>query len=67
MVNIQSAAAAIMRGIKIRKKIEDRKKPHGKNILSASATQGGHNDVIWKKAQQKPIGQLSIAVGSFIQ
>jgi len=43
MVDIQSAAAEIRRGIKKRKKIEDRKKPQGKNIMSSSATQGGHN------------------------
>jgi len=42
-VDIQSAAAEIRRGIK--KKIEDRKKPQDKNIMSASATQGGHNKV----------------------
>jgi len=40
MVDIQSAAAEIRRG----KKIERRKKPQGKNIMAASATQGGHND-----------------------
>jgi len=40
MVDIQSAAAEIRRGIK---KIE-RKKPQGKNIMSASATQGGHKE-----------------------
>jgi len=39
MVGIQSEAAEIRRGIK---KI-DRKKSMGKNIMSASATQGGHN------------------------
>jgi len=39
MVDIQSAAAEIRRGIK---KEEDRKKSPGKNIMSASATQGGH-------------------------
>jgi len=39
MVDIQSVAAENRRGIK---KI-DRKKPQGKNIMSASATQGGHN------------------------
>ena len=39
MVDNQSAAAEIRRGIKK----EDRKKPQGKNIMSASATQGGHN------------------------
>jgi len=38
MVDIQSAAAEIRR----KKKIEDRKKPQGKNIMSASATHGGH-------------------------
>ena len=40
MVDIKSAAAEIRRRIK--KKI-DRKKSQGKNIMSASATQGGHN------------------------
>ena len=39
MVDIQCAAAEIRQG----KKEEDRKKPQGKNIMSASATQGGHN------------------------
>ena len=38
MVDIQAAAAEIRRGIK-----KDRKKLQGKNIMSASATQGGHN------------------------
>jgi len=37
MVEIQCAAAEIRRGKK-----EDRKKPQGKNIVSASAMQGGH-------------------------
>jgi len=40
MVDIQCAAAEIRRG----KKIERRNKPQGKNIMSASATQGGHNN-----------------------
>jgi len=39
MVDIQSAAAEIRRGIK---KEDRRKKPQGKNIMSAPATQGGH-------------------------
>jgi len=43
MVDIQSAAAEIRRGIE--KKIEDRNKSQGKNIMSASAMQGGHNKV----------------------
>jgi len=38
MVDVQSATAEIRRGIK-----KDRKKPQGKNIMSASAMQGGHN------------------------
>jgi len=40
MVDIQSPTAEIRRGKKERKK----KKPHGKHIMSASATQGGHNN-----------------------
>jgi len=39
MVDIQSATAEIRRG----KKKARRKKPQGKNIMSASATKGGHN------------------------
>jgi len=39
MIDIQSTAAEIRRGKK-----EDRKKPQGKNIMSASATQGGHKN-----------------------
>jgi len=43
MVAIQSAAAEIRRG----NKIEDRrKKPQGKNIMSASVTQGDHKKSI---------------------
>ena len=42
MVDIQSAATEIRRGIKKMIEEEDRKKPQGKNIMSASATQGGH-------------------------
>ena len=49
MVDIQSPTADIRREIK-KRKIEDRKKPQGKNIMSASATQGGH-----KKLQDKYI------------
>ena len=41
MVDIQSVAAEIRRGIKEK---ENRKKPQGKNIMSASATQGGHKN-----------------------
>ena len=54
-LDIQSAAAEIRRGIK--KKIEeDRKKLHGKNIMSASATQGGHNQSPLGKAASKVTG-----------
>jgi len=42
MVGIQSAAAEIRLGIK--KEEDRRKKPQGKNIMSASATQGGHKN-----------------------
>jgi len=41
MVDIHSATAEIRRGNK--KEEERKKKPQGKNIMSASATQGGHN------------------------
>jgi len=43
MVDIQSATAEIRRGIK---KEDRRKKLQGKNTMSASATQGGHNKAI---------------------
>jgi len=39
MVDIQSAMAEIRRGTE-----KEKKKPQGKNIMPASATQGGHND-----------------------
>ena len=42
MVDIQSPTAEIRRGIKKK----DRKKSQGKNIMSASATQGGHNKAL---------------------
>jgi len=41
MVDIQSPTAEIRRG---KKEIDRRKKPQGKNIMSASATQGGHKN-----------------------
>jgi len=40
MADIQSATAEIRRE---RKKEERKKKPHGKNIMSASAMDGGRN------------------------
>jgi len=40
MVDIQSATAEIRQG---KKKIYRKKKQQGKNIMSASATEGGHN------------------------
>jgi len=39
MVDIHSATAEVRRG----KKEERKKKPEDENIMSASATQGGHN------------------------
>jgi len=45
MVDFQSVAAEIRRGIKKdRRRRRRRKKPQGKNIMSASAMQGSHNN-----------------------
>jgi len=41
MVDIHSETAEIRRG---KKKKEEDRKPQGKNIMSAVATQGGHNN-----------------------
>jgi len=47
MVDIQSSTAEIRRG---RKKKKDRKKkPQDENRMSASATQGGHNQTIMER------------------
>jgi len=43
MADIQSATAEIRQGIKNSKKERKKKEITGKNIMSASATQGGHN------------------------
>jgi len=51
MVDIQSTTAEIRRG----KKEQRRKKPQGKNIMSASAMQGGYNDGIYQSVNQKQI------------
>jgi len=42
MVDIQFATAEIRRGKKRRKKERKNHRNHGKTIMSASATQGGH-------------------------
>jgi len=44
MVDIQYPTAKIKRGKKKKKEERRKKKPQGKNIMSASATQGGHNN-----------------------
>jgi len=44
MVDIQSPTAKIRPGKKRKKEEERQKKPQGKNIMSASAKQGGHNN-----------------------
>ena len=60
MVDIQSATAEIRRGIK---KIEDkRKKPQGKNIMTASATQGGHKEETKNKLECGPMPNLMVAL-----
>jgi len=46
VVDIQSATAEIRRGKKIERRKKKKKKPQDKNIMSASATEGGHNN--WK-------------------
>jgi len=45
MVDIQSATAEIRQGKKGRRQ----KKPRGKNIMSACATQGSHNNIVDSK------------------
>jgi len=42
MADIRSPAADIKRGKKERR---SKKKPHDENIMSVTATQGGHNNV----------------------
>jgi len=42
MADIQSATAEIRRG-----KMKDRRRNHGKNIVFASATQGGHKQHVY--------------------
>jgi len=50
MVDIRSEAAEIRRG----KEEKDRKKkPQGKNIMSASATQGSHNNKSKQQGQEQ--------------
>jgi len=47
MVDIQLPTAEIRRGKKKKKKKKERKKkPQDENIMSASATQGGHSKMI---------------------
>jgi len=43
MADIQSATAEIGRGKKEERNTKKFKKPQGKDIMSASAMQGGHN------------------------
>jgi len=57
MVDIQSATAEIRRWIKKKKK--ELKKPQDKNIMSASATQGGHNKRIHASRADEVAGELS--------
>jgi len=51
MVDIQSPTDEIRRG----KKEDTRKKPQGKNIMSASATQSGHKE---EEERKKPHGKI---------
>jgi len=52
MVDIQSPSAEIIRGKKNRRK---KKKPQGKNIMSASATQGDHKTTVHRYVQEKTV------------
>jgi len=45
MVDIHSATAEIRRGREKEERRKKKKKPQGKNVMSASATQGGHKKV----------------------
>jgi len=49
MVHIQSSTAEIRRG----KKEERKKKPHDKNIMACTITQGGHNKELHKGYSRK--------------
>jgi len=60
MVDIQSPTAEIRRGKKIESKIEG-KKPQGKNIMSASATQGDHNNRTYPDRCMRRVGSTSDA------
>jgi len=50
MVDIQSATAEIGRG---KKEDRHKKKPQDKNIMSASATQGGHKNRYLRKIARR--------------
>jgi len=64
MVNIQFPTAKIRRGKKEERR-KKKKKPQGKNIMSASATQGGHNKVDVHKAFATPFTQTSASFCPF--
>jgi len=55
MVDIQFPTAEIRRGKKRRRKKKKKKKPQGKNIMSASATQGGHKKYCAKTDSRTPV------------
>jgi len=66
MVNIHSATAEIRRR-KNEEEDSNKKKPHDENIMSASATQGGHNNVsheanlLWTKSPPATLSRDQIA------
>ena len=66
MVNIQFPTAKIRRGKKEeRRKKKEEEETTGQNIMSASATQGGHNKVDVHKAFATPFTQTSASFCPF--
>ena len=58
MVDIQSPIAEIRQGKKEEEKRRRRSKPQGKNIISASATQGRHKNTYFAPNKPISLGQL---------
>jgi len=58
IVDIQSVTAEIRRGKKQEEEDRRRRKPQGKNIMSASATQGGHNEIVFLWTEVRAYGRM---------
>jgi len=65
MADIQSATAEIRRGKKIERRWKKKKKPQGqKNIMSASAMHGGHNQCVCDKLTWNKTTTVVVPVSS---